>query len=122
MRFQPGEIILRRHFMRDTLARVWAGHVAADDAHGLWLWIASGSVFRDIGAADGRPFRRVPFEAWGHTAKRLHELTWAGDVLMLAPGLEPAQGTLRRHLRDLTQMWVGLDEAREPPRARPINE
>jgi hypothetical protein len=86
MRFAPGRMVLRRHFMRDhQLARVWAGHVAADDGHGLWLWVATGSVFRDVGAADGRAFRDVPFAEWGRTARTLRELRWQGDVLMLHP-------------------------------------
>jgi len=85
-RWPAGRPVLRRHFMRDgILARVWAGHVAADDDHGLWLWVASGSTFRDIGAADGRAFREVPFGAWGRTDKALRELTWRGDMLMLHP-------------------------------------
>jgi len=87
MRFARGRVVLRRHFMRDRLlARVWAGHVAADDWRGLWLWIPEGSVFRDIGAADGRTFRQVPFADWGRTATAMRELRWQGsDVLMLHP-------------------------------------
>ncbi len=81
-----GRLVLRRHFMRDNiLARVWAGRVAADDDTGLWLWIARNSVYRDIGAADGRTFREVPFGEWGRTDKALKALTWQGDVLMLHP-------------------------------------
>lgn len=81
-----GRLVLRRHLMRDNLlARVWAGRVAADDETGLWLWVATGSAFRDIGAADGRPFREVPFGEWGRTDKALRELTWNGDMLMLHP-------------------------------------
>jgi hypothetical protein len=81
--------MLRRHFMRDgLLARVWIGRVVADDAAGLWLWVASGSAFRDIGAADGRAFRAVPFAEWLETPKMLHELTWSGDVLMFHPSGE----------------------------------
>lgn len=78
--------MVRRHFMRDDLlARVWAGHVAADDDAGLWMWIATGSAWHDIGAADGRPFREVPFAEWGRTDKAMRQLTWRGDVLMLHP-------------------------------------
>jgi hypothetical protein len=83
--FGTGDVVLRRHFMRDVLARVWVGHVAADDEHGLWLWIAGGSLYRDVCAEDGRPFRQVPFPEWGRTPKRLAELTWAGDMLVLHP-------------------------------------
>ncbi len=79
-------MVLRRQFQRaDLLSRVWVGRVAADDERGLWLWVASGSAFRDIGAADGRAFREVPFAEWGRTAKTARELIWVGDVLMLHP-------------------------------------
>ncbi|MFC7480666.1 DUF402 domain-containing protein [Luedemannella flava] len=81
-----GRLILRRHFMRDDLlARVWVGRVAADDETGLWTWIATGSAYRDLGAADGRAFREVPFGEWGRTATAMKELTWRNDVLMLHP-------------------------------------
>jgi uncharacterized protein DUF402 len=78
--------VLRRQFQRDDLlSRVWTGHVAADDEHGLWLWFATGSTYRDIGAADGRAFRDVPFGEWGATPKKLIEKVWQGDALMLHP-------------------------------------
>jgi Protein of unknown function (DUF402) len=86
MRFSPGQVVLRRHFQRDhLLSRVWVGHVAADDHNGLWLWIATGSPFRDVGAADGRTFREVPFREWPRTWKLLRDLRWQGDALMLHP-------------------------------------
>jgi hypothetical protein len=89
MRFEQGRVVLRRHFMRDNvLSRVWAGRVVADDEQGLWLWVADGSAFRDIAAADGREFRAVPFAEWPGTAKILRELRWRGDVLMFHPGGE----------------------------------
>jgi hypothetical protein len=90
MSFGPGDLVVRRHFMRDDLlARVWVGRVVSDDERGLLMWIANGSVFRTIGAADGRPFREVPFAEWGATPKALHEAPWVGDVLMLHPPGDP---------------------------------
>jgi hypothetical protein len=84
--FTPGQPALRRHFMRGhDLGRVWAGHVAADDDRGLWLWFASGSPWADAGAADGRTFREVPFDEWGRTERALGHGTWSGDALMLHP-------------------------------------
>ncbi len=66
MSFGPGDLVVRRHFMRDDLlARVWVGRVVSDDERGLLMWIANGSAFRTIGAADGRPFREVPFARVG---------------------------------------------------------
>jgi Protein of unknown function (DUF402) len=86
MRFERGQLVLRRHFQRDhLLSRVWIGRVAADDEHGLWIWIATGSPFRDIAAADGRSFREVQFSTWNRTEKILRDLRWQGDVLMLHP-------------------------------------
>lgn len=86
MTLQVGRVVLRRQFQReDLLGRVWMGRVAADDEHGLWLWVASGSAYLEIGAADGRAFREVPFAEWGRTAKAVREITWSGDMLMLHP-------------------------------------
>jgi len=78
--------MVRRQFMRaDLLARVWVGRVAADDERGLWMWIAAGSPYVDIGAADGRRFREIPFGEWGGTEKALHQYVWTGDRLMFHP-------------------------------------
>lgn len=85
-RFDRGRVVVRRQFQREgLLGRVWAGRVVADDEYGLWLWIASGSAYRDIAAADGRDFRDVPFGEWPRTAKVMRELTWRGDMLALHP-------------------------------------
>jgi hypothetical protein len=81
-----GQLMVRRQFHRgEILGRAWVGHVAREDEHGLWLWVASGSAFRDVAAADGRLFREVPFGEWGRTAKAMRELRWGGDMLMLHP-------------------------------------
>jgi hypothetical protein len=82
----PGQPALRRHYMRGhELGRVWVGHVAADDDHGLWLYFASGSPWRTTGAADGRTFREVPFPEWGRVEHALIDGRWTGDALMLHP-------------------------------------
>jgi uncharacterized protein DUF402 len=81
-----GQLMVRRQFHRgESLGRCWVGQVAAENEHGLWLWVASGSAFRDVGAADGRLFREVPFGEWGRTARAMRELHWGGDMLMLHP-------------------------------------
>ena len=86
MTFAPGTPALRRHFMRGhELSRVWVGHVAADDEQGLWLFFATGSAWRNVGAADGRTFREVPFTEWGRVEHALHDGVWNGDALMLHP-------------------------------------
>jgi hypothetical protein len=80
-----GDVIVRRQFENDYLGRVWAGRVVSDDGRGLALWIADGSLARDVIAADGRAFADVPFEDWGAVPKRLAPFTWTGDVLMVHP-------------------------------------
>ena len=86
MEFTPGEVVLRRHFQHDLLTRVWAGTVAADDEHGLWLWVPSGGAYRDIGAADGRSIRDIPTLAeWSRVPKAFSDRPWQGDTLMFHP-------------------------------------
>jgi Protein of unknown function (DUF402) len=88
--FEPGELVFRRHFMRDDLlARAWVGRVVSDDERGLLLWVPDGSPYKNIGAADGRKFRQVPFAEWGATAKALETLPWHGSALMLHPPGDP---------------------------------
>jgi hypothetical protein len=83
--FQPGDLVVRRHFQRDLLSRVWLGRVAADDEHGLWLWVATGSAYRDLGTADGRHLRLITFTDWPHVDKAWDETPWQGRMLMLHP-------------------------------------
>jgi hypothetical protein len=86
MRFAPGDVVLRRHFQGDLLSRAWVGRVVADDVHGLWIWVASGSAHRDLGAADGRHIRDIPTLAeWSRVPKAYDERPWLGDTLMLHP-------------------------------------
>jgi uncharacterized protein DUF402 len=89
--WEAGRLVVRRQFHRDDLlGRAWVGHVVADDAHGLWVWIATGSPYRDIAAADGRSFRDVPFGEWGRTPKAMPEKRWGGNVLMFHPADDSA--------------------------------
>ncbi len=84
--FRPGDLVLRRHFQRDLLSRVWVGRVAADDERGLWIWVATGSAHRDLGAADGRHLRELADLAeWSGVPKAFDPRPWGGDVLMLHP-------------------------------------
>ncbi len=85
MTFDVGAPVLRRHFQRDRLSRVWVGRVAADDDHGLWIWVAGGSAHRDLGHADGRHLRDVAFTEWHEAPKAFDPRPWGGDVLMLHP-------------------------------------
>jgi len=84
--FATGRVVVRRQFHRGQLiGRVWVGRVVADDARGLSLWIPDGAVYLDVGAADGRTFREVPFGEWPDTPKRLNQLRWRSSVLMVHP-------------------------------------
>jgi predicted RNA-binding protein associated with RNAse of E/G family len=86
MRLDPGRVVVRRQFQRDDLlSRLWVGHVAADDERGLWVWVANGSAYLDIGAADGRTFREVSFGEWGRVDKALREYRWRGEMLVFHP-------------------------------------
>lgn len=85
MRFEPGQLIVRRHFQRGLLSRVWLGHVAADDDLGTWMWVASGSAYRDLGSADGHHLRDLDFTQWPTMDKAFDETPWRGQVLMLHP-------------------------------------
>jgi hypothetical protein len=81
-----GQIMVRRQFQRaDLLGRVWVGRSVHDDEHGRWFWVAGGSIYRDIAAADGRAFREVPFGQWTSVDKVMRELSWDSNVLMLHP-------------------------------------
>lgn len=86
MLFPRGRVLVRRHFQRaGQLSRVWVGHVAADDEHGLWLWIATGSRSIEVRAGDGRVQRDMLFTEWARAPKVLVEVPWRGDVLMFHP-------------------------------------
>jgi protein associated with RNAse G/E len=110
-RLEPGQLVLRRQFQRDDLlSRVWAGHVVADDADGLWIWVSDGSAHRDIGAADGRRFRDVPFGEWGRTGKRLREELWRGNTLMFHPPGEAYSLWLFFQQGEFASWYVNLEE------------
>jgi protein associated with RNAse G/E len=85
VRFRPGQLIVRRHFQHDLLSRVWLGQVVADDDSGTWMWVASGSAYRDLGSADGRHLRALNFADWPTTEKKFDETPWRGQALMLHP-------------------------------------
>jgi hypothetical protein len=89
MSWETGRLVLRRHFLREQqLGRVWVGRVAADDEHGLWIWIDAGSPWLNVTSADGRSIREMPFAEFGAGPKTMTEYRWSGPVLMLhQPGV-----------------------------------
>jgi protein associated with RNAse G/E len=78
-------MVVRRHFQRERLSRVWVGHLAAEDARATWIWVPAGSAHRDLGHADGRHLRQVPFEEWPSVPKAYDQRPWSTDVLMMHP-------------------------------------
>ncbi len=93
------------------LARVWAGHVVADDERGLWLFFSTGSAWLNLGAADGRTFREVPFTEWGRVEHALQRGTWSGDALMFHPTDAPYSVWLFFQDGQFTSWYVNLERA-----------
>jgi len=86
MRFEPGQVILHRGFMREQLSWVSVNRVVSDDERGLLLWRAPGGPFAWRCAEDGRGIRAMPFPEWACTPTRLEVKTWHSmSVLMLIP-------------------------------------
>lgn len=87
MRFEPGRVVLRRYYTRDSSpAVVGYGRVVSDDDRGLLLWVAEGSPMRWLEASDGRSPQDMPFPEWISVPKRRAARTWEGSgVLMLIP-------------------------------------
>ncbi len=83
--FEPSALVLRRHFQHHLLSRAWLGRVVADDVHGLWMWVANGSAYRELGTADGKHLREIDFASWLGVPKALDVRPWRGNVLMLHP-------------------------------------
>jgi hypothetical protein len=87
MRFSPGQLILHRNVRRGRVGWVRPGRVISDDARGLVLWIASGSVAGSEVADDGRNMRDMPFTEWvARPSYRVAVHRWEGPgVLKLLP-------------------------------------
>jgi hypothetical protein len=110
MRFTVGDLVVRRQYQNALLSRVWVGRVAAEDDRATWMWIASGSPHRDLGHADGRHMRLVPFTAWAGAPKAFEERPWGGDVLMMHPREgEHSVWLFRTPEGELRQWYVNLE-------------
>ncbi|WP_027343838.1 DUF402 domain-containing protein [Hamadaea tsunoensis] len=86
-RFEPGRVILHRHFHGTThLGLLKTATVVADDERGLLLWVPRGAPMLDRKAVDGRGLRAMPFTEWLGIETKLWEVVWNGPaVLMLLP-------------------------------------
>jgi hypothetical protein len=87
MLFEPGQVVVRRHFHRGpVLSSVIPGRVVSDDDRGLLVWVPAGAPLKWIAAVDGRGMRDMPFAEWIATPTCLTSRTWRGSgVLMLMP-------------------------------------
>jgi hypothetical protein len=87
VRFQPGQVVLRRCFQRgQTISSVAYGRVVSDDERGLLLWIADGSPLAWLMPVDERSPHRMPFPELLRAPKRLEQRAWqGGGILILMP-------------------------------------
>ncbi|GAA1411455.1 DUF402 domain-containing protein [Catellatospora coxensis] len=82
MRFEPGRVILHRHFHGHRIGLLKTAVVAADDEQGLLLWVPRGAPMLDRLAVDRRGLRAMPFSEWIETETKLWEVTWSGPSLL----------------------------------------
>lgn len=85
MKFAPGEVLVRRHWRGATLQRLQLVRVAADDEHGLRLWLPAGSPWWRLGGPD-----EDDANDRGSAPLRLVRQIWTGtDVLIWIPEQTP---------------------------------
>ena len=88
MKFAPGEVLVRRQWRGGRVTLVQVVRVAADDEHGLRLWLPVGSPYWRLVAEDGAPHG----EATADQARiaRLARHSWTGsDVMIWMPEHKP---------------------------------
>lgn len=85
-RFEPGRLLLHRHFQGGHLGWVRAMRVVGDDERGLLLWISPGSPAYRRRTRDGRVIRDMPFAEWVTHDRAIAPGTWRGPgILKLLP-------------------------------------
>jgi hypothetical protein len=81
VKFAPGEVLVRRHWRGGRLQRLYLVRVAADDEHGLRLWLPAGSPWWRLSGPD---------DDGDQSRARLVRETWTGtDVLIWMPEQTP---------------------------------
>jgi len=85
-RFEPGRLVLHRHFTARDLVFMPLVRVVADDDRGLLVWMAHGTpVLREV-TLDGEGPRDMPFDEWLAAPKHMIEGVHRGpDILKLLP-------------------------------------
>lgn len=88
MKFAPGEALVRRHWRGGRVTLIHLVRVAADDEHGLRLWLPAGSPYWRLQTPDGDTHRDAPVgELRG---ARLVRHIWTGaDVMIWMPDGKP---------------------------------
>lgn len=87
MRFEPGQVITRRHLCGRWCTWAQAMRVIADDERGLLLWQPAGADFATLVEADGNTPHEVAPDRM--RAPKLIVRVWQGVVLILMPQPRP---------------------------------
>jgi len=113
MRFEPGRVVLHRHFQGPRLGLLKTAVVLADDERGLLLWVPRGAPMLDRKAVDGRGLRAMPFSEWLVTETKLWETTWRGPAILkvLPPGEDYSVWLFRDDHGSFRGWYVNLEEA-----------
>ena len=113
MRFEPGRVVLHRHFQGPRLGLLKTAVVLADDDRGLLLWVPRGAPMLDRKAVDGRGLRAMPFSEWLVTETKLWEMTWRGPAILkvLPPGEDYSVWLFRTEQGAFKGWYVNLEEA-----------
>ncbi len=88
MKFAPGEVLVRRRWRGGRVSLIHLVRVAADDEHGLRLWLPAGSPYWVLVADGGRNHRDTPADQV--SGARLVRRIWTGnDTMIWMPDSKP---------------------------------
>ena len=112
MRFDEGRLVLHRDTHLGEVAFVHPARVVSDDARGLLLWVARGSVVSTEATVDGRGARDMPFAEWMATPRRLRLTTWRGPGVLrfFPPGVDHSVWFFRHDDGSFKNYYVNLEE------------
>ena len=109
MNFAPGEVLLRRLWRGDQITHLNVCRVAADDEHGLRLWLPSGSPHWRVAGADGRTHHDAPVDEL--VEPRLVRSVWKlSDHMIWMPTGAPYAIWWRWTDGDFTGWYVNLED------------
>lgn len=88
MKFAPGEVLVRRHWRGGRISLMQVVRVAADDEHGLRLWLPIGSPYWRLVAEDGGGPPDATIDQMRNS--RLARFMWSGsDIMIWMPENQP---------------------------------